>query len=191
MPKADLVFVLKAGEQVPGLDCDPAAGRLSIEFVFGPDGPVIFNPISGEYYCQMGIGIAIGVGRTLEIRRIDWGDTRFPQGDGTSHESGTRIRQVVDTNTSTRSPPECRVPLRQCPAATSMSEPWHTVHPGSSRNLRRGGSHGGGALQEMPSRQSEMSVEGSIGSHPDEGRTRSSSRPRSSPRSSDSSRARP
>ena len=80
VPKAELVFVLRAGEQIPGLDCDPGAGRLSIEFVFGPDGPVIFTPVSGGEYCQIGIGIAIEVGRTLEMRRVDWGDMQFPRG---------------------------------------------------------------------------------------------------------------
>ena len=80
VPKGEFVFVLKAGERVPGLDCDPGAGRLSIEFVFGPDGPVIFTPTEGGEFCQTGIGIAIEVGRTLEIRRVDWGDTQLPPG---------------------------------------------------------------------------------------------------------------
>ena len=80
VPKGEFVFVLQAGERIPGLDCDPGAGRLSIEFVFGPDGPVIFTPVAGGEYCQTGIGIAIEVGRTLEIRRVDWGDLQYPQG---------------------------------------------------------------------------------------------------------------
>ena len=80
VPKGEFVFVLQAGERIPGLDCDPGAGRLSIEFVFGPDGPVIFTPVAGGEYCQTGIGIAIEVGRTLEIRRVDWGDIQYPQG---------------------------------------------------------------------------------------------------------------
>ena len=80
VPKGEFVFVLQAGERIPGLDCDPGAGRLSIEFVFGPDGPVIFTPVAGGEYCQTGIGIAIDVGRTLEIRRVDWGDLQYPQG---------------------------------------------------------------------------------------------------------------
>ena len=80
VPKGEFVFVLKTGERVPGLDCDPGAGRLSIEFVFGPDGPVIFTPTEGGEFCQTGIGIAIEVGRTLEIRRVDWGDTQLPPG---------------------------------------------------------------------------------------------------------------
>ena len=80
VPKGEFVFVLKAGERFPGLDCDPGAGRLSIEFVFGPDGPVIFTPTEGGEFCQTGIGIAIEVGRTLEIRRVDWGDMQLPPG---------------------------------------------------------------------------------------------------------------
>ena len=72
--------MLKAGERIPGLDCDPGAGQLSIEFVFGPDGPVIFTPDSGGKFCQMGIGIAIAVGLTLEMRRVDWGDNQYPHG---------------------------------------------------------------------------------------------------------------
>ena len=80
VPKAELVFVLQAGERVPGLDCDPGAGRISVEFVFGPDGPVIFTPTAGGEFCQMGIGIALEVGRNLEMRRVDWGDVQYPQG---------------------------------------------------------------------------------------------------------------
>ena len=80
VPKGEFVFVLKAGERFPGLDCDPGAGRLSIEFVFGPDGPVIFTPSGDGEFCQAGIGIAVEVGRTLEIRRVDWGDTQLPPG---------------------------------------------------------------------------------------------------------------
>ena len=80
VPKAELVFVLQAGERIPGLDCDPGAGRLSVEFVFEPDGPVVFTPAAGGEYCRMGIGIAIEVGRTLEMRRVDWGDMQYPRG---------------------------------------------------------------------------------------------------------------
>lgn len=80
VPKSALVFVLRKGERIPGLDCDPGAGQLSIEFVFGPDGPAIFTPDPGGSYCQMGIGIALSVGRTLEMRRIEWGDARYRPG---------------------------------------------------------------------------------------------------------------
>ena len=80
VPKGELVFVLGQGERFPGLECDPGAGRLSIEFVFGPDGPVIFTPTGDGEFCQAGIGIVIEVGRTLAIRRIDWGDLQLPQG---------------------------------------------------------------------------------------------------------------
>ena len=80
VPKAELVFVLHAGERVPGLDCDPGAGRLAVEFVFGPDGPVIFTPAAGGALCQMGIGIALEVGRTLEMRPVDWGGVQYPRG---------------------------------------------------------------------------------------------------------------
>lgn len=80
VPKGELVFVLKAGERIPGFDCDPGGERLSIEFIFGPEGPVIFTPATGAGYCQAGIGIALTVGRTLEMRPGDWGDTRHPRG---------------------------------------------------------------------------------------------------------------
>ena len=80
VPNTELLFVLKAGETVPGFDCDPGTAELSVEFVFGPDGPVIFNPVSGGEYCQVGIGIALEVGRTMEMRRVDWGGTQFPHG---------------------------------------------------------------------------------------------------------------
>jgi len=80
VPKGELVFVLERGERFPGFECDPGAGQLSIEFAFGPDGPVIFTPTDGGAFCQAGIGIVIEVGRTLAIRRIDWGDLQLPQG---------------------------------------------------------------------------------------------------------------
>ena len=80
VPNPELVFVLRAGERIPGLDCDPEAGRLAVELVFGPGGPVIFTPAPGGGYCRMGLGIAIVVGGALEMRRIDWGETQYPQG---------------------------------------------------------------------------------------------------------------
>ena len=80
VPESEFVFVLGAGEEVPGLACDPASARLAIELVFGPDGPVLFTPVSDGEYCQMGIGIALGVGATLEMRRVDWGDVQYPRG---------------------------------------------------------------------------------------------------------------
>ena len=80
VPKGELIFVLKAGERIPGLDCDPGSGGLSIEFIFGPDGPVMFTPSSDGEYCQTGIGIALEVGRTLEMGQVEWGDTRYPRG---------------------------------------------------------------------------------------------------------------
>ena len=80
VPKGEFVFVLKAGERIPGFDCDPGVGRLSIEFVFGPDGPIIFTPARSGRYCQMGFGIALEVGRTLEMQQADWGGTTYPRG---------------------------------------------------------------------------------------------------------------
>ena len=80
VPKGEFVFVLKAGERVPEFDCDPGAGQLFIEFVFAPDGPIIFTPAAGGGYCQMGFGIALEVGRTLEIEQTEWGDATYPKG---------------------------------------------------------------------------------------------------------------
>ena len=80
VPKGELIFVLKVGERIPDIDCDPDAGGLSIEFIFGPDGPVIFTPAADGGYCQAGIGIVLAVGRTLEMGRVDWGDVQYPRG---------------------------------------------------------------------------------------------------------------
>lgn len=80
VPKGEFVFVLKAGERIPGFDCDPGAGRLSIEFIFSLNGPVIFTAAEDGGYCQMGFGIALEVGRTLEIRQAEWGETTYPRG---------------------------------------------------------------------------------------------------------------
>lgn len=80
VPKSEFVFVLKAGERIPGFDCDPGAGRLSIEFIFSLDGPAIFTAAEDGEYCQMGFGIALEVGRTLEIRQAEWGETTYPRG---------------------------------------------------------------------------------------------------------------
>ena len=92
VPKGEFVFILEEGERFPGLECDPGAGRLVIEFVFGPDGPVIFTPAAGGEYCQAGIGIVIEVGRTLEMRPVDWGDLKLPQ--GTLQVTGQGLRYV-------------------------------------------------------------------------------------------------
>ena len=92
VPKAKLVFVLRAKERIPGFDCDPGATRLSVEFVFGPDGPVIFTPTSGGEYCRMGIGIALAVGLELEMQRIDWAGVQHPP--GTVRVTGKGLRYV-------------------------------------------------------------------------------------------------
>lgn len=80
VPKGEFVFVLEAGERIPGFDCDPGAGRLSIEFIFSLNGPVIFTSMGDGGYCRMGFGIALEVGRTLEIRQAEWGETQYPRG---------------------------------------------------------------------------------------------------------------
>lgn len=80
VPESKFVFVLETGERVPGFDCDPGAGRLSVEFVFSLNGPAIFTPAQGDGYCQMGFGIALEAGRTLEMRQAEWGDAAYPGG---------------------------------------------------------------------------------------------------------------
>ena len=80
VPESKFVFVLETGERIPGFDCDPGAGRLSIEFVFSLNGPTIFTPAQGDGYCQMGFGIALEAGRTLEMRQAEWGDAVYPGG---------------------------------------------------------------------------------------------------------------
>ena len=80
VPESKLVFVLETGERIPGFDCDPGAGRLSVEFLFSLNGPAIFTPAQGGGYCQMGFGIALEAGRTLEMRRAEWGDAAYPGG---------------------------------------------------------------------------------------------------------------
>ncbi len=88
VPNGEFVFVLESGERIPGFDCDPGAGALSIEFVFGPDGPFIFTPKGAGGYCQVGFGIALEVGRALEMMQADWGSTTYPRGTVRVTEQG-------------------------------------------------------------------------------------------------------
>ena len=92
VPEAGFVFLLHAGERVPGLDCDPSAGRITVEFVFGANGPIIFTPAAGGELCRMGLGIALAVGRTLEMRAVDWGGVRYAR--GTVRVTGTGLRYI-------------------------------------------------------------------------------------------------
>ena len=106
VPKTELVFVLKAGERVPGFDCDPGAAELSIEFVFGPDGPVIFDPVSGGGILSDGDRHRAGGRPHPGDAAGGLGGRAVPARDGSHHERGTGVRQVGRFGTpSTNAPP--------------------------------------------------------------------------------------
>ena len=76
----DGVYLISSGDAVPGFDCDPAKGRIEMEFMLGPKGPVVFRPLDRKGYCQLGFGILLQVGQRLRMAASDWNGGQIPGG---------------------------------------------------------------------------------------------------------------
>ena len=95
VPKSEFVIVLEAGGAVPGTRLRPGSGPALHRVRLRPRRPVIFTPTGDGEYCQAGIGIVIEVGRTLAIRRIDWGDLQLPQGTVRVTLQGLQVHRLT------------------------------------------------------------------------------------------------
>ncbi|MDH3413746.1 MAG: peptidoglycan-binding protein [Gammaproteobacteria bacterium] len=67
LPNGGSVYIIPSGDAVPGFDCDPAKGRIEMEFMLGLGGPVVFRPLDRTGYCQLGFGILLKVGQRLRM----------------------------------------------------------------------------------------------------------------------------
>ncbi len=67
LPDGGGVYIIPSGDAVPGFDCDPAKGRIEMEFMLEPGGPVVFRPLDRTGYCQLGFGILLKVGQRLRM----------------------------------------------------------------------------------------------------------------------------
>ncbi len=67
LPDGGGVYIILSGDAVPGFDCDPAKGRIEMEFMLEPGGPVVFRPLDRTGYCQLGFGILLKVGQRLRV----------------------------------------------------------------------------------------------------------------------------
>ncbi len=81
VPDGDSVYVIASGETVPGFDCDPGSGRIEMEFMLGPGGPIVFRSLDKKGYCQLGFGILLEVGQRLRMAAADWNGGRIPGGE--------------------------------------------------------------------------------------------------------------
>lgn len=91
VPGPDLVYVLRRGERIPELQCDPRAGRVTIDPVFGRDGPIVFASVGNVGVCRLGFGIVLAVGTRVELVGSGWLDARLPQGPGRIREDGIEL----------------------------------------------------------------------------------------------------
>lgn len=80
VPDGDGVYVISSGDAVPGFDCDPGRGRIEMEFMLGPRGPVVFRPLDGKGYCQLGFGILLEVGQRIRMAAANWNGGEIPKG---------------------------------------------------------------------------------------------------------------
>lgn len=81
VPDGGGVYVVAAGDTVPGFDCDPRNGRIEMEFMLGPGGPIVFRPLDKKGYCQLGFGILLQVGQRLHMAAADWNGGKIPGGE--------------------------------------------------------------------------------------------------------------
>lgn len=80
VPDGDRVYLIFFGDTVPGFDCDPSKGRIEMEFMLGPKGPVAFRPLDKKGYCQLGFGILLQVGQRLHMTAAEWDGAEIPGG---------------------------------------------------------------------------------------------------------------
>ncbi|HSS64415.1 MAG TPA: peptidoglycan-binding domain-containing protein [Gammaproteobacteria bacterium] len=80
VPNGDGVYLIDSGDAVPGFDCDPGRGRIEMEFMLGPKGPVAFRPLDRNGYCQLGFGILLQVGQRLHVNAASWNGGEIPGG---------------------------------------------------------------------------------------------------------------
>ena len=90
VPRGKAVYVLARGERIPGFDCDPASGSLTIELMLGIDGPMLVRSGDADGFCQLGFGAVFSVGRTLRISEIQWGEDNLPAGRVKLTDQGLR-----------------------------------------------------------------------------------------------------
>lgn len=75
----DAVYVVEAGESIPGFSCDPLKGRIEMEIMLEPGGPLVFRPVAGNGFCRLGFGILLEIGQKLDISVTQSG-REFPSG---------------------------------------------------------------------------------------------------------------
>ena len=80
VPDGNGVYLIESGDTVPGFDCDPAQGQIEMELMLGPKGPVVFRPLDGKGYCQLGFGILLQVGQRLRMADASWDGGAIPRG---------------------------------------------------------------------------------------------------------------
>jgi hypothetical protein len=74
------VYLIGANEQLEGDACKPGAGSPTMEFLVGPDGPIAFSGSRAAPLCQLGTGVVLREGSTLEMVETWWGETRIRAG---------------------------------------------------------------------------------------------------------------
>jgi hypothetical protein len=76
----DWIFVVKAGDRLPGIEDDLAIGQLKITPLGGDRGAVRFDPLDDRRFVRLGSGIALPVGSHLEVEGTDWNSLHFDAG---------------------------------------------------------------------------------------------------------------
>ena len=90
VPRGDNIYVILAGETIPGFDCDPVKGSIEMELMLGVRGPIVFRTLTEKGYCKLGFGILLVIGQRLRMVRGDWGDTAIPSGTVEVDREGLR-----------------------------------------------------------------------------------------------------
>jgi peptidoglycan hydrolase-like protein with peptidoglycan-binding domain len=80
VPRAGNIYIILAGETIPGFDCDPVKGSIEMELMLGVRGPIVFRTLSEEGYCKLGFGVLLMIGQHLRMVKTDWGDATIPSG---------------------------------------------------------------------------------------------------------------